>query len=269
MYLFSDIGATNIRLGLSSGKDSLGPNKIFPTPQSFAEGVSLIEKVSLELSQGAKIEGAVLGIAGPLNKQKSMLTNSPGLPNWIDQPLKDTLQDHFGVPVFLENDSALVGLGEAVFGAGEDEEIVVYITISTGVGGVRIVNGEIDKNSLGFEPGHQIIDLEKHTSLEDLISGGALKNREGKNAEDIDDKVIWDKVARDLAIGLNNFLVFWSPDVVILGGSVMKSIPLDKVRHYTKEVVKIFPEIPPIRLAKLGDLGGLYGGLAYINHKKS
>jgi glucokinase len=50
------------------------------------------------------------------------------------------------------------GLGEAVFGAGKGREIVVYMTISTGVGGARIVGGKIDASAMGFEPGHQIID---------------------------------------------------------------------------------------------------------------
>jgi len=77
--------------------------------------------------------------------------------------------------VFIENDASIVGLGEAVSGAGMGEEIVVYITVSTGVGGTRIVSGEIDEHAYGFEPGHELINMQD--SLEDLVSGTAVEER--------------------------------------------------------------------------------------------
>jgi len=95
------------------------------------------------------------------------------------------LEEILEVPVFLRNDTAIVGLGEAHAGAGKGHEIVVYITVSTGVGGVRIIKGEIAKNQFGFEIGHQIIDLdgsvcpscEKPVDLENMISGRATEQR--------------------------------------------------------------------------------------------
>ena len=61
---------------------------------------------------------------------------------------------------YLANDSDLDGLGEATVGAGKGFNIVAYITVSTGIGGVRIVGGKIDVSTYGFEPGHQIIDAD-------------------------------------------------------------------------------------------------------------
>ena len=70
-----------------------------------------------------------------------------------------------------------------------------------------------------------------------------------------------------MAIGLNNIIVEWSPDVVVLGGSMITgdpSISIEKTENYLKEILKIFPKLPAIRKAELGDFGGLYGALAFI-----
>ena len=56
----------------------------------------------------------------------------------------------FDCPIFLQNEAALEGLGEAVLGSGKDKKLVVLITVGTGVGGVKIVNGRFDDNLLGF-----------------------------------------------------------------------------------------------------------------------
>src|SRR6185437_2466030 len=105
------------------------------------------------------ITQAAGGIAGVLNKAKDQLLNAPNLVNWINQPLGQSLSDIVSVSVKLENDASLGGLGEATYGSGQGYKIVGYLTIGTGVGGTRIVNGRIDQNALGFEPGHQTIDI--------------------------------------------------------------------------------------------------------------
>ena len=89
--------------------------------------------------------------------------------------------------------------------------------------------------------------------------------------ENLIDKDFWEKVSRVLAVGLNNTIVHWSPDVVILGGSMMKKIgvPFDRVEAHLRQIIKIYPEIPPLKKSKLGDLGGLYGALAYINQQST
>ncbi len=64
--------------------------------------------------------------------------------------------------------------------------------------------------------------------------------------------------------------VFWSPDVIVLGGSMITgdpSIPLDITEAHLKEILKIYPELPAIKKAELGDSGGLHGALEYIKLK--
>ena len=124
------------------------------------------------------------------------------------------------------------------------------------------MNGMPDVSRYGFEPGHQIISMDgEKFSLEQLVSGTAIEKRYGKRAEDIDDPAVWERVAADLAVGLNNTLVHWSPDIIVLGGAVMKKIPLDVLREKVKETVYIFPEIPRIEKAIL-DEPVLWGALA-------
>lgn len=271
MHLVFDIGGTNLRVAVSSDGKTLSAIKVVPTPQDFNEGIRTLKQVSDELSRGQKIEKAAGGITGPLDKQKIMSLRPPHQPDWGQKPLKEELEQVLGVPVHLENDTALAALGEALLGTGAGSKIVAYLTISTGVGGARIVGGKIDENSLGFEPGHQIIipdgqlcDCGGKGHLESYVSGSGIAKIYGKKAEDISDPKVWEEVTSYLAIGLNNTIVHWSPDILVLGGSVMKSISLDKVTSYLKDMLKIFPKIPEVAPAKLAHQSGLWGALQIL-----
>lgn len=277
MFILFDIGGTKMRIVAADYEKLLGDPVVVSTPKDFNEGIEtlkrIIDNISGELvAQGRAVTAIVGGVAGPLNDDQTMLVKSPNLGGWVGHDIKNTLRDIYKVPVVLENDSALVGLGEAHFGAGRGKAIVVYITISTGVGGVRIVDGKIDRASIGFEPGHQIIDPDNSlcptcdgNDLEAYVSGTSIEKRFGVKPYEIHDDAVWDELAKFLAYGLNNTIVHWSPDIVVLGGSMMKEIgiPVPAVRKYLTEIMKIFPQIPEIEKAELGDFGGLYGSLAY------
>ncbi|MBI3103723.1 ROK family protein [Candidatus Daviesbacteria bacterium] len=271
MNLVFDIGGTNMRIATSLDGKTLSTAKTVPTPQDFDEGVRTIKQIADELAAGQKIAGVAGGLAGPLDKDKTMLIKSPHIESWIGKDFKQELQQILNAPVSLENDADLAALGEATSGVGAEKEIVAYLTISTGVGGGRVVNKKIDINALGFEPGHQIIvadgapcDCGGKGHLESYVSGSGLERIYGKKSADITDPQIWDQVAKYLAVGLNNTIVHWSPDIVILGGSVMKSVDLEQVKKYLKEYLTIFPTPPEIVQAKLGDQAGLFGALSLL-----
>ncbi len=272
MYILFDIGGTKTRITKSVNLKKFSDPIIYKTPKKYKEGIAeLVEQVK-KLSGGKKIKGAAGGIAGALDYKKSKLVSAPNLKGWIGKPFKRDLTRKLKTKVFVENDSAMVGLGETVFGPGKGRKIVVYMTISTGVGGARFVDGHIDVNTFGFEPGHQIIDIDGSYSeackligdLEDYISGSALEKRYHKKAFNIKSKLIWNRVAKNLAYGLNNTIVHWSPEMVILGGSVTKDIPLIELKKQLKKVMKVFPRLPVITKAKLKDVGGLYGAMHYL-----
>ncbi|OWK26959.1 MAG: hypothetical protein US76_01895 [Parcubacteria group bacterium GW2011_GWA2_38_13b] len=259
-----------MRIALSADLKKIGALEVIPTPENFQDGIAVLKKAVLKAVSGKKIKAICGGVAGPLDKNKEKLVNAPNLRKWINGPLKKELEKVFDAPVYLENDANLAGLGEAVFGAGKNKDIVVYMTISTGVGGTRIVGGKIDKNVMGFEPGHQIIpccnENGKIMSLENCVSGVAFKKRYQKEPYEILDKEIWDKTAESLAYGLNNTIVHWSPDIIVLGGSMMKKIGISIPRavFYLKNINKIFLKIPPIKKAVLKDSGGIYGAMALL-----
>lgn len=267
-YVLFDIGGTNTRVGVSFDGQTIDASDTFKTPKDFDDGISLIVSTAQRLTEGKPIGVSAGGVAGPLTRDKSGTVNAPHLPEWSGRPLKLELATKFGCEVFIENDTAMSGLGEAVFGAGKEHRIVSYMTISTGVNGARIIDGELEPTALGFEIGHQIIDLDgsmRHADLESLISGSALERRYGKRPEDITDQGVWEDVAKFTAYGINNVVVFWSPDVVVLGGSMMKKISLERVKMYVKNILKLYPELPVIVKSELGDLGGLWGAMHYIN----
>lgn len=271
MYILFDIGGTKMRVVLADRKKFLTEPTVVSTPKDFGEGIDTLKRIIDNLKKDGKIEAIVGGIAGPLNHEKTMLTRSPNLGGWAGHDLKNALAEAYGVPVALENDAALVGLGEANYGAGRGKSIVVYLTISTGVGGVRIVNSNIDESVHGFEPGHQIIDPDntlcptcEGNDLESYVSGTAVEKRFGKKPFEIHDDAVWDELAKFLAYGLNNTIVHWSPDIIVLGGSMMKEvgISVSAVRKHLSEIFKIF-SMPQIEKAELVDFGGLYGALSY------
>lgn len=261
MYLLLDIGGTNIKLATSSDGRTISEPMIVPTPTDFEKGMQVIEQTVPQLVGGGRMQAIGAGVAGVLNPEHSTLIKAPHLPNWINKPLKRRLEAVFGISLKLDNDVALGGLGEANFGQYKDEKIIAYIAIGTGVGGVRIVDSQIDRNSQGFEPGHQIIVPDGNVCncggkghLEAYVSGAYLK-----------DPVNWDEVAKYLALGLHNTIVHWSPDLVLLGGSVTESLPKDRIVANLTSLLTIFPAVPKIDKATLGNRAGLLGALKLLS----
>lgn len=279
MYVLFDIGGTKTRVAVSRDLSNVDAIEKFDTPTSYTEGVAAIGAAAKKLVGSAQILGAAGGIRGRLMDGRAGLLKDDVLIDWQEKPLKKDLEAMLGVPVLLENDAALAGLGEAHFGAGREYQIVGYHTVSTGVGGARIVNGEIDLYRSGFEPGHQTVDLDRTIcpncesgELEDMVSGTAVERRFGKKPYEIaQTDQIWDELARILAHGLKNTIVYWSPDVIVLGGSMIVGdprIPLGSVIRHTEELIDGLVPLPPIVDAQFRDEGGLYGALALLQGEK-
>lgn len=258
-----------MRLAVSRSGKQIEKCSIVPTPKRFEDGLRVL-RAFVEGLDGKKRITAVAGaIAGSFDRRKSIIIGGgSNIKDWVGRPLKNQLEKIFKAPVYLENDAALAGLAEAMRGAGRGREIVAYLTWSTGIGGARIVKGKIDANARGFEPHHQIIDADG-SHLGTHISGRALEEHFGKKPEFVADSKIWDKLAWRFATMLNNTIVYWSPDIIVLGGSVMKSISLSKLRRHLKKIYGrgslLLP--PPAVGAKLGDLGGLWGALELLKQK--
>lgn len=273
-YILFDIGGTKTRVTASDDLQSFGDVKSFKTPMNFSEGVKKIAE-AVDALKVKKVKAFAGGIRGLLMEDKSGIENDGVLSEWARKSIAKELQKYYKAPLHLENDTAVAGLGEAIFGGGKGHDIVVYHTISTGVGGVKIEYGEIDQGSMGFEPGHQILDIDRTVlgtdvtpTLENLVSGAGLEARVGVPPKEIpQEDMIWDELAEYLAQGLRNSIMYWSPDVIVLGGSMILGDPrisIDRVRKHTVDVLDGFMPCPLITLATLGDSNGLYGAMAHL-----
>lgn len=270
MHLLFDIGGTTTRLAFGT-QWGISEPILFPTPKNFEEGIDEIARRAQEHAAGEAIAGAAGGIAGPLSSDKSRMVSSPNLPGWAGKPFTEALGSRLGCLVYLENDTALVGLGEIHYGGAHyaEEPIVAYVTVSTGIGGCRFVGGKLDQAARGFEIGHHVINFSTGESLEEVASGSGILRRYGKHPKEIEDPELWREIRRTVAVGIHNLILFWSPHVVTIGGGVAGDIRFDFAACVLEiqKTMRIFPDIPNIRQAKLGDVGGLYGAKVLLDQR--
>jgi predicted NBD/HSP70 family sugar kinase len=272
MFILFYIGGSNTRIGVSHDGETTHAHESFPTPQGFDDAMWVMGETAARMTENAPIERAIGGFAGALDRTHTRVVHAPNLPGWDGAMLRDRLAETFSTQIVLENDAALVGLGEAVSGAGKGYNIVAFLTISSGVGGARIVDGTIDRSAYGFEPGQMIIDLDRSIMskavgfrAEGLLAGSAVSREYGMRPFEVHDPRLWEKLAAYCAVLVHNTIVMWSPDVVVLGGPMVTGSPaidISRVKAHVDELLEIFPEAPPIVQASISQVGGLYGALA-------
>ncbi|MGB9856560.1 MAG: ROK family protein [Dictyoglomaceae bacterium] len=302
-FLALDIGGTKIALGRFSEDGKLEEKIIFPT--NVERGYKKIIEEIIENLKKLKTHDTIalgVGCGGPLDSEKGVILSPPNLPGWDNVPLKRDLEDALKIPVFLDNDANCACLGEYYFGAGKGVKNLVYITVSTGIGGGVIIDGKIlhgQRDSAG-EVGHQTIlpdgplcNCGNRGCLEALASGTAIAKRaeeavlrgedtilkEWSKREKISAKMvrsaylqgdkiaekIWKSALEYLGIGIGNVITIVSPERVVLGGGIMNAGEevLETVKRVVKERVKLVPiDKVEIVLAQLGEDVGIYGALA-------
>lgn len=273
MYLLGDIGGTKTRLIFcQSIKDLEKRNlKIFATPQNYKEFLNLLTNFTKEHSQFLKkTRKVVLGFAGMFDNKKEKLIYAPNLKDFENRNLKKDLEKILNAEVILENDAVLAGIGEAKFGAGKSFDVFGYITLSTGVGGAKIVGSQqfvTNINTFGFEPGHSFLLINDFLfEVEELLGGENIKKVFGQRPEEIKSKKFWDQYQKILAIFLINVSIFWSVDKIILGGSLVKKLSLKMIKLYIDKF-QPFPLKIQLRKSFLGDLAGIYGSLIKLKDK--
>ncbi len=133
-----------------------------------------------------EISGIGVSCGGPLDTKTGVVYSPPNLPGWDALPLKDMIESEFHIPTVLENDANASALAEARFGGGRGYDYVLYMTMSTGIGGGIIANGKIyhGANDSAGEVGHQILlpdgplcGCGKQGCLEALCSGPSIARR--------------------------------------------------------------------------------------------
>jgi len=155
-----DFGGTNIRAAYFPAAEP-PPKKQRKSPTHASEGPEAVIARLIEAIQGMipkKHDALRIGVAspGPLDPVRGIIYKAVNLPGWVNIPLKEKLETYFGCSVEVGNDANLAALGEWRFGAGRDTNNLVYLTISTGIGGGVIVDGRLllGNQGLGAEVGH-------------------------------------------------------------------------------------------------------------------
>ena len=265
MILVADIGGSHMRVAVGDSSGSLEEPSVCDTPAEFETAVEVFADIARDIARDRPITGGVIGIAGLLSPDRQILLKSPHLRKWEGENITEAFSQTVGVPILFENDAAFGALGEAVSGAGMGVSILAYIAVGTGVGGARVVDSKIDRTAFGFEMGHQRLGIGADApEWEELVSGSGLGKKYGKPSSDIKDANIWNEVADNFATGLYNAILHWSPERVVLGGALFNehAIPLGRVKTTLHSINTALPELPDVRLAKLGDRSVLYGAVS-------
>jgi predicted NBD/HSP70 family sugar kinase len=270
MIVCIDIGGGTTRIGFSENKKTFKNIVKFSTEDNFEQEIEkIVEEIKKE-TQGP--HSVVIAAAGLVDRENGMIISWGQKKSWWGKNIFKPFSKIFPkAKLLIENDANLAALGEAVFGAGKNNLCVGYITLSSGVGGGLVINKEILSHSYGFEPGHQIVNYseEKEWScgqkgcFESYASGKAFEQIFNQPAENCSDKVIWEKYGRIIAPGVANLIVFWSPEVLVIGGGIANRFE-SFIEPLEKELTRILPmykKLPKIVKGEL-DEAGLYGGLS-------
>lgn len=255
--LLFDIGGTRMRMALGDESGVTDVRKI-PTPADPHEAVAAIAAYAVKHAPVAAF-GGVTGVV-----EDGVIVSSPHLSSWNGCAFRALLKASLGISVHVQNDAELAGLGEAVYGAGKGKRIVAYLGIGTGVGATLVVDGKVAPHATGFEAGHQVLDIATGATLEGLVSGSALEKATGMNAAELP-REQYDRATPALVTGIYNLLLAWSPDLLVLGGSLMNEdngYRMKDIERLLTTMPSVLPHLPQVSRSLLGDECGLYGALA-------
>jgi glucokinase len=302
-----DIGGTKLAAGVV---DSTGRVHSFHAAPSEPErgpddGLARLFELGRRAIADAGLEVTAVGVGcgGPLDSERGVLLAPLHLPGWRDVPVVARARQAFGVSGALENDATAAAAGEHRFGAGAGARHMVYLTLSTGVGGGVIVDGRLYRGAMGNggELGHVTVDWHgrpcrgcgRRGCLEAYASGTSIGERaaealatgdhqsilaalERPTAADVaaaardGDRLavqLWDETVLALACGLTSIVNLFEPEVVVLGGGVTRAGEqlLGPVRREV-EAHAVRPAGSPlaIRQSALGDQVGIVGAATIV-----
>jgi glucokinase len=300
-----DIGGTKIAVGLVDDRGRVLAHIETPTSAELGYKCALerIADLLRQVSHQAEepITGIGIGSTGPVDPFTGVIGDVNFLPGWQGSNIVQDLSRLFGIKVAMENDADAAALGEAGWGAGRDRTRLIYVTVGTGIGGGIILDGKLYRGVDNAHPelGHHVIDASPGPACqcgfrgcwESLAAGPAMvewfkteappgySHLENLSAKQICDlslagdalaKRAVEREAYYLGLGLANLVVLFTPDVIVLGGSVMKSahLFLDGIHKVIRESCRYVPfEKTTIAMASLGDDANLIGAARVWHHR--
>jgi glucokinase len=300
-FIVADVGGTHIRTACFPVQ-SQKPTTIkkISTKGTGTPHERLINLIAEIIPKDEEIAAITVAAPGPLDPFEGIIYEAPNIPSWINLPLKKLIQERFNVPVAIGNDANLAALGEWRFGAGIGHRHLVYLTVSTGIGGGVIIDNQLllGSHGLAAELGHITVTPDgplcscgQRGHLEAVSSGPAiarwveqelgqgipsslLANRpitakEVSLAASRGDELAKAALARGgtyLGIAIADYLHVFNPTMVIIGGGVSHSGEafFGPLRTAMSEHVlsQKYLENLTLTTAALGDDVGLMGALA-------
>ena len=296
-----DIGGTKIAVGIVDDSGKVLAKQETPT-QAEAGYDSALARVTTLLRETARttrteITGIGIGSTGMVYGSTGEIGDADFLPGWKGRNPVQDLARTFHVTAALENDGDAAALGEAAWGAGKGKARLIYITVGTGIGGGIILDGHLYRGADMSHPevGHHVIDPSGprcscgfRGCWEVLATGPAMAawfneqpavNRKDFTAKEISElaqqgnalaRGALEREARYLGLGLANLINLFVPDMIVLGGSVMKSadVLLPGMRKVIAEGCRFVPaEKSEIALASLGEDANLIGAARVWHHR--
>jgi glucokinase len=305
-----DIGGTKIAVGMIDDEGRVLTQQSTPTDaaRGYADALSrtlnLLRRV--ERDANANITGIGIGSTGPVDPLTGEFGDMDFLPGWQGCNIVSYMQQAFNVPVALENDGDASALGEATWGAAKDKPRLIYITVGTGIGGGIILDGHLYRGVDHSHPelGHHVMEATTGPACscgfrgcwESLAAGPAMSawlqanatqgypHKDSPQTEALTTKRICElaregdtlalqcvaREARYLGLGLANLINCFTPDVIVLGGSVMNSADLflDGIHKTIREGCRYVPfKKTKLQMASLGPDANLIGAAAVWRHR--
>lgn len=282
-YLAVDLGGTTTRFGIFDENLLLEHKYSFSTNRESPK--EFLEQIHSFTMQFSDIISIGISSPGPLNVGEGLILNPPNLPGWHNLKILNEITSLTGIPSILEGDARCAGYAETSYSTTEDNETVVFLTISTGIGCSIIENGKIRAgvhgfageiaNSILWRDGPQQGFLQKG-SIESISSGTAILKRATENGLNVSstkevfelyaENQIANRIIDDAIEYLSNFIAIVQsvidPSKFILGGSVI--LRNDWILHEISARVKskVYEDLSyktNIHVATLGDDAGLHG----------
>jgi glucokinase len=286
-----DIGGTKIAVGGIAEDGTVAHRRECPTEanQGFEMAMQRVREMLRAIaSECGGFEGIGIACPGPLDPITGIIGDVGTLPGWQGGDLVHALQPEFDVSIAVENDADAAALAEVIWGAGKESRKFIYVTVSTGIGGGIILGGELYRGAGNSHPefGHQVIDCSgprcycgANGCWESLASGLAMSSwmlEQQPEAHTMTaaticalaeegNELALRAVKREgyyLGLGLANLVTLFTPDVIALGGGVMKGSRLflnDAIKVVREVCTQVPVEKTCITLASLGSDAGLVG----------
>jgi predicted NBD/HSP70 family sugar kinase len=259
MYICIDIGGTKTIIALLDHAGKLLHSVRFATiynQTDFYE--NLLQQIKINFVMSG-VKAISVAMPGPVKNNRALwLGNLP----WHDFDIAKQLKTDFKLPVFVENDANLAALAEARLCAGRS----LYLTFSTGIGGGVIENHQLLSRYASLEPGHTEYTYNGKTAeWEDIASAHTIRDKYGRNVDEITDPAAWQDIVERMLLGLIPLTISVKPARIIFGGPL--GLALDTYRTALRKKLKqSLPSriaMPRLVTAKYGNLSVIYGCYYY------